>query len=90
MRGAFGALLIGLLLTAGAPAADASYETGLQAFERGDYAQALKDWLAEAEKGDPRAQHNVAVIYDSGRGASPSHKSAQMLTSSGATPRMIG
>src|SRR5436309_9079736 len=56
------------LFAAWLPAAQASYESGLQAFERGDYAQALKDWLAEAEKGDARAQHNVGVIYDSGRG----------------------
>ncbi|HXV25531.1 MAG TPA: SPOR domain-containing protein [Alphaproteobacteria bacterium] len=69
MNCVFRAILIGLcLLVARLPAAEASYETGLAAFERGDYAQALRDWLVEAEKGDARAQHNVAVIYDSGRG----------------------
>ncbi len=59
------------LLAVWFPTAEASYESGLEAFERGDYAQALKDWLAEAEKGDARAQHNVGVIYDSGRGVTP-------------------
>ncbi len=69
MNCALRAIVIGLCLVAArVPAAEASYETGLEAFERGDYEQALRDWLVEAEKGDERAQHNVAVIYDSGRG----------------------
>jgi TPR repeat protein len=72
MKRVIRATLIGLcLLAVRIPAAEASYESGLQAYERGDYAQALKDWLIEAEKGDERAQHNVAVIYDSGRGIAP-------------------
>lgn len=68
MKRAVWATLIGILLAAGPTPADASYESGLEAFERRDYAQALKDWLVEAERGDARAQHNVAVMYDSGRG----------------------
>ena len=72
MNVAVRAILAGLaLFAASLPAAEASYESGLQAFERGDYAQALKDWLVEAEKGDARAQHNVGVIYDSGSGVTP-------------------
>ena len=72
MKRVIRATLIGLcLLAVRIPAAEASYESGLQAYERGDYAQALEDWLVEAEKGDERAQHNVAVIYDSGRGIAP-------------------
>lgn len=66
------AIFAGLaLLAAWMPTAEASYESGLVAFERGDFEQALKDWLAEAEKGDARAQHNVGVVYDSGRGLTP-------------------
>ena len=57
-----------VFLAAMSPAAHATYESGLKAFEHGDYAQALKDWLVEAENGDARAQHNVGVMYDSGRG----------------------
>ena len=63
MKRALGSIVIGLcLLAVRMPAAEASYESGLEAFERGEFAQALKDWLIEAEKGDERAQHNVAVI----------------------------
>lgn len=38
------------------------------AYERGDYAQALALWGAQAAKGDARAMHNLGVIYERGQG----------------------
>ena len=42
------------------------FEVGQAAFQRGDYATALRLWLPLARRGIVAAQHNVAVIYDSG------------------------
>ena len=35
---------------------------------RGDYATALQEWRALAERGDAQAQHNLGVMYDEGYG----------------------
>ena len=59
--------VMGLFLVALRPAM-ASYEAGVDAFQRGDYAKALEEWLPEAEAGNPMAQHNVAIIYEIGAG----------------------
>src|SRR5437899_7720876 len=38
-----------------------------QAYQRGDYATAFKLWLPLAEAGSPRAQENVARMYERGQ-----------------------
>lgn len=38
------------------------------AFDRGDYATALQEWLKAAQQGDASAQNNVATLYASGQG----------------------
>jgi TPR repeat protein len=58
---------VGLFLVAMRPAV-ASYEAGVDAFQRGDYAKALEEWLPEAEAGNAMAQHNVAIIFETGAG----------------------
>ena len=42
------------------------FEVGQAAYQRGDYATALRLWLPLDRRGIVAAQHNVAVIYDSG------------------------
>jgi TPR repeat protein len=58
-------LIAGALL---APGAHADFEAGLAAADRGDYAEALRQWLPLAEQGYPSAQYNVALLYRNGWG----------------------
>jgi TPR repeat protein len=44
------------------------FEDGITAYERGDYATAFRLMKPLAEKGDAKAQHNLGVMYDYGRG----------------------
>ncbi|HFE38245.1 MAG TPA: hypothetical protein ENK06_07505 [Gammaproteobacteria bacterium] len=43
------------------------------AFDRADYATALKIWLPQAKAGDPAAQTNVGEIYEKGMGVEPDY-----------------
>ena len=49
-------------------AAGGDFETGRQAYERGDYAAALAEWLPLAEHGDAEAQYRVGRLYYYGHG----------------------
>jgi len=51
--------------------ADEAYTEASRAFGRGDYASALRLWTPLAERGDPRAQFGLGVIYESGPGGTP-------------------
>jgi len=44
------------------------FEDATAAYERGDYATAFRLMKPLAEKGDAKAQHNLGVMYDYGRG----------------------
>ncbi|MEX0815303.1 MAG: peptidoglycan-binding protein, partial [Dongiaceae bacterium] len=59
------ALAIWFALTA---PAWAGFEEGLAAYERGDYATAVREWLPLAQQGDAAAQFNLGVMYDTGKG----------------------
>lgn len=43
------------------------------AYDRADYATALKIWLPQAREGDPEAQTYVAQIYEQGLGVEPDY-----------------
>ncbi len=62
------ALLAGLLMAVLAFKASADFDTGLQAYQNGDYKTALREWQPAADKGDPYAQHMLGFLYASGRG----------------------
>ena len=51
--------------------ARADYDSGLAAFDRGDYAAALSEWRAAANAGDADSQYAVGVLYDEGYGVAP-------------------
>ncbi len=55
-----------VLLVAGAAAARA--DTGYDAFARGDYETAYREWWPYAERGDPVAQYNLGMLHRFGRG----------------------
>ncbi|MGH6929559.1 MAG: tetratricopeptide repeat protein, partial [Dongiaceae bacterium] len=58
------ALLLGLLPSL----ARADYAAGLHAYDTGNFAAALEQWLPLAKAGDAKAQHGVALLYETGRG----------------------
>ena len=41
---------------------------GVDAFNRGDFATAYREWLPLAEQGLARAQHNLGALYENGWG----------------------
>ncbi|MGY9056068.1 MAG: tetratricopeptide repeat protein, partial [Alphaproteobacteria bacterium] len=48
--------------------AQADFDTGWRAFQKGDFAAALAAWRPLAEAGDARSQFNLGTMYDRGRG----------------------
>ena len=46
----------------------ADYKAGEDAYNRGDFATALREWRPLAQQGDARAQYNLGVLYRKGRG----------------------
>jgi len=70
-------LVLGLFLaTALPPVAHASLEAGEAAYRKGDYAAALRAFRPLAEQGQARAQFNLGVLYDDGRGVPQDHREA--------------
>ncbi len=61
------ALCAGFTLGLTAPAW-AGWAEGMAAYNRGNYATALREWRPLAEQGDADAQHNLGVLYNTGRG----------------------
>ena len=60
------AMLLSLVLLTTAQAAD--FDAGLAAYNRGEYAEALRQWRPLAEQGYRGAQYNLGLMYANGRG----------------------
>jgi len=69
-------LILLLFLLGLNPALGADFQKGLDAYERGDYATALKEWTPLAEQGNAYAQHNLGVMYSNGQGVPQDDKTA--------------
>ena len=54
----------------------AGFDEGLAAYEKSDFATALKEWLPLAEQGDAKAQFNLGVMYANGQGVAQDHAQA--------------
>jgi TPR repeat protein len=52
------------------------FDDAVAAYERGDYASAFRLMKPLAENGDAKAQHNLGVMYDRGRGIPQDHTKA--------------
>lgn len=65
MRILFAVLLVAVLAT---QASAQDFRAGLDAYDRGDFAAALREWRPLAEQGDARAQFNLGVILFNGQG----------------------
>jgi len=50
------------------PAASQSFEDGLSAYRRGDYATTLENWRPLAEKGEAATQYNLGLMHEKGQG----------------------
>lgn len=62
------ACVAALLAAAAAGPALADVKSGVDAWSRGDYAAAVREWEAPAAAGDPDAMFNLAQAYRLGRG----------------------
>ncbi len=54
----------------------ADFQTGMDAYDQGDYATALKEWRPLAEQGDMLAQFNLGSLYERGQGVPQDHMQA--------------
>jgi TPR repeat protein len=61
---------------AGVVLAQGDFQAGLWAYERGDYEQALEQWLPLAEENDAEAQYRVGRLYYYGRGVETDYEQA--------------
>jgi len=57
------------VVLASAPAIAQDFNKGVAAFQSGDYATALKNWMPLAEKDDAEAQRNIGIMFQQGLGA---------------------
>jgi uncharacterized protein len=53
------------------------YKTGMDAYYRGDYATAMREWSPLAEHGDALAQYNLGLLYDNGQGVQKDYVQAR-------------
>ena len=61
-------LLVGCVCGTVSSARADTFEDGLQAAKRGDYAAAMAQWKPLAEQGNAMAQFNIGMMYARGRG----------------------
>jgi len=61
-------ILVALLLLTLAAPAWAGWDEGVAAYERGDYATALREFQVLAEQGHAKAQNKLGLMYDDGQG----------------------
>jgi len=54
----------------------ADYKAGEDAYNRGDFATALREWRPLAEQGDASAQVNLGTLYVNGQGVSEDYQQA--------------
>ena len=57
----------------------ADFQTGLDAYNRGDFAAARREWQPIAESGDANAQYNLGLLYARGQGTEQSYQAAARM-----------
>ncbi len=55
----------------------ADFQAGLDAYNRHDYATALREWRPLVEQGDVDAQYNLGLMYDRGYGVTQDYVQAR-------------
>ncbi len=71
-------LMLAVVVVLVAAPACTDYEAGKEAYDRGDYATALKEWRPLAEQGDALAQSLLGVMYAEGLGVPQDFVQAHM------------
>jgi len=61
-------LILVVLLFSPTEGWSADFEKGLDAYDSGDYATALREWKPLAEQGDAKSQYNMGNMYEKGKG----------------------
>jgi S1-C subfamily serine protease len=54
----------------------ADFQKGLDAYNKDDFATALREWTPPAEQGNANAQSNLGYMYESGKGVPQDYKAA--------------
>ena len=52
------------------------FQKGIEAYKKGDFANAIKEWILLAEDGDEKAQYFLGLIYYKGKGVPQDYKTA--------------
>jgi len=78
MRHILTALVLGvtILLASGGGGYAQDFQKGLKAYNKGDYATALREWRPLAEQGNAGAQFNLGFMYENGLGVPQDDKEA--------------
>ncbi len=71
-------MLLAVVVVLVAAPACTDYEAGKEAYYRGDYDTALKEWRPLAEQGDAHAQNNLGVMYFLGKGVPQDYVQAHL------------
>jgi len=76
MRNLIKTFLLIMMLSVSHAAIAGDYEDGLAAWEKQDFATALRLWTPLAEKGDANAQFSLGALYNHGQGVAQDYKTA--------------
>ena len=76
-QGTAGTIALSIVLLIGLPASGDRFDEGYAAYQKGDFASARTIWTELAEQVEPRAQYNLGIIYDEGRGVAVSRNQAR-------------
>lgn len=71
-------LILVLLLAGAGLIANADFDEGVAAYEKGDYATALREWQPFAEQGNAFAQSHLGLMYVQGQGVLQDYVYAHM------------
>ncbi len=71
-----GSLIAFVVLAASMTTVSAGFDEGLSAYQAGNYATALNEWMPLAERGDAKAQGQLARLYYRGEGVTKDPKRA--------------
>jgi len=69
-------LIVNLVIVSDRFSYAADFQKGLEAYDAGDYASALREWSELAEQGNPTAQAILGVMHYEGKGVTQNHKEA--------------
>src|SRR5215813_1523849 len=76
MRKLIALIVVGVMLSIAQVASAGPFEDGLSAYQRGDFATALKLWRPLAEQGNAQAQNQVGDMYYDAKGVAQDYKEA--------------